>query len=162
MPPASSAPGQPVPRREDHRFLTGTGRYVGDIAVNDEAVAVFLRSPHAHADIAGIDASDATAMPGVLGIFTGADTAADCLGEVPCVVRVKGPKGERMPRPGRPLLAQGRVRFVGEPVAMVVADSVPTTAARTTRPPVPRRENPDASTARSAASRGRAATPRLP
>ena len=121
MPPASSAPGQPVPRREDHRFLTGTGRYVVDIAVNDEAVAVFLRSPHAHADIAGIDASEATAMPGVLGIFTGADTAADGLGEVPCAVHVKGPKGERMPRPGRPLLAQGRVRFVGEPVAMVVA-----------------------------------------
>lgn len=117
----SFAPGQPVPRREDHRFLTGSGRYVADISVDDEAVALFLRSPHAHADIAGIDASAALAVPGVLGIYIGADTAADGLGEVACAVPVKGAKGERLPRPGRPLLAQGRVRFAGEPVAMVVA-----------------------------------------
>ncbi|MFO1127200.1 MAG: xanthine dehydrogenase family protein molybdopterin-binding subunit [Rhodospirillales bacterium] len=121
MPSASFAPGQPVPRQEDHRFLTGAGRYVSDIVVAGEAVAVFLRSPHAHADIVRIDLAEAAAVAGVLGIFTAADAAADGLGDIPCAIRIKGERGEQMPRPGRPLLAKARVRFIGEPVAMVVA-----------------------------------------
>ncbi|MFO1154020.1 MAG: xanthine dehydrogenase family protein molybdopterin-binding subunit [Rhodospirillales bacterium] len=120
---ASFAPGQPVPRREDHRFLTGTGRYVADIAVDNETVADFLRSPYAHAEIVRIETAEVLALPGVLAIFTAADTAADGLGDVPCAIPVKGQNGEQMPRPGRPLLARSRVRFVGEPLAMVVATS---------------------------------------
>ena len=115
--------GQPVLRTEDPRLLTGRGRYVADISLPGEACAVFLRLPHAHADIAGIDTAAAAAAPGVLAVYTGADVAADGLGDIPCVVPVRGADGSPLPRPGRRLLARDRVRFVGDTVAMVVAET---------------------------------------
>jgi aerobic carbon-monoxide dehydrogenase large subunit len=115
---------QPVRRSEDHRFLTGGGRYTADITLPGTVHAVVLRSPHAHATLLGIDASAALAIPGVLAVITAADLAADGLSTIRCAVPVKGPVGQPMPSPGRPLLAHGRVRFVGEPVAFVVAESL--------------------------------------
>lgn len=115
--------GAAVPRSEDRRFLTGRGRYVADIVLAGEVVAMVLRSPQAHADLVSIDCRAARAVPGVLAILTGDDVVADGLGEIPCEIAVKAADGKALPRPGRPLLAQGRVRFVGEPVAMVVAES---------------------------------------
>ena len=91
--------GQPVLRSEDTRLLTGGGRYVADISLPGEAYAVFLRSPHAHADIAGIDTTAAVAAPGVLAVYTGADVVADGLGDIPCVVPVHGADGGPLPRP---------------------------------------------------------------
>ncbi len=115
---------QPVRRSEDQRFLTGTARYTADISLPGQAHAVVLRSTHAHARLVSIDAELAAALPGVLQIVTAADLAADGLGDIRCAVPVKGPAGQRMPSPGRPLLARERVRFVGEPVAFVVAETV--------------------------------------
>jgi carbon-monoxide dehydrogenase large subunit len=116
--------GQPVPRSEDPRLLTGRGRFVADLSLPGEAYAMFLRSSHAHADIAGIDTRAATTAPGVLAVYTGADVVADGLGDIPCAIPVHGRDGSRMPRPGRRLLARNRVRFVGDTVAMVVAETV--------------------------------------
>src|SRR5512147_1012750 len=115
---------QPVLRSEDRRFLTGTGRYTADIDLPAQAHAVILRSQHAHARIRGIDAAEALAMPGVLAVVAAPDLAGDGLGDIPCAVPVKGPGGRPVPTPGRPLLARDRVRFVGEPVAMVVAETL--------------------------------------
>jgi carbon-monoxide dehydrogenase large subunit len=115
---------QPVLRSEDRRFLTGTGRYTADIDLPGQAHAVILRSQHAHAQIRSIDAAEALAMPGVLAVAAAPDLAGDGLGDIPCAVPVKGPGGQPMPSPGRPLLARDRVRFVGEPVAMVVAETL--------------------------------------
>jgi carbon-monoxide dehydrogenase large subunit len=115
--------GQPVLRIEDPRLLTGYGRYVADISLPGEVHALFLHSPHAHADVAGIDTTAAETASGVLAIYTGADVAADGLGDIPCVVPVHGADGNPLPRPGRRLLARDRVRFVGETVAMVVAET---------------------------------------
>src|SRR5512144_1789603 len=115
---------QPVLRSEDRRFLTGAGRYTADIDLPAQAHAVILRSQHAHAKIGSIDAAEALAMPGVLAVATAPDLAGDGLGDIPCAVPVKGPGGQPMPSPGRPLLARDRVRFVGEPVAMVVAETL--------------------------------------
>src|SRR5512132_3426757 len=115
---------QPVPRSEDRRFLTGTGRYTADIDLPGQAPAVVVRSQHAHAQIRSIDAAEASAMPGVLAVAAAPDLARDGLGDIPCAVPVKGPGGQPAPSPGRPLLARDRVRFVGEPVAMVVAETL--------------------------------------
>jgi len=114
---------QPVPRTEDPRLLTGKGRFTGDMSLPGHVHALFLRSPHAHAEIVGIDTA-AAAAPGVLAIYTGADVSAAGLGDIPCAVPVKHRDGTKAPRPGRPLLAGDRVRFVGDNVAMVVAETV--------------------------------------
>ena len=121
--------GVPLRRREDRRFLTGRGRYVHDIMLPQQLHAVFLRSPHAHAEIAAIDKAEALASPGVEAIFTAEDVTADKLNGVPCAWGIAGKDGRPMKEPSHPLLAQGKVRHVGDPVAMVVADSVE--AART-------------------------------
>ena len=113
--------GQPVPRSEDPRFLTGRGQYVDDINLPRQTHAAFLYSPHAHANIKSIDASAAKNAPGVLLVLTGADVEADGLGALPTKLMpedVGGPPGYRTEMA---ILAQGRVRFVGERVAMVVA-----------------------------------------
>jgi carbon-monoxide dehydrogenase large subunit len=110
--------GQPVRRVEDRRFLTGRGRYLDDISRPREAYAFMLRSPHAHARIRSIDTAPA-AGPGVLGVFTGADLAADGIGTIPCLSGVAN-----MAVPPRPAMASGRVRHVGDTVALVVAESV--------------------------------------
>ena len=111
--------GQSLRRLEDHRFLTGQGRYTGDVHRPGEAVLAVLRSPHAHAAIVAIDTARACACPGVVGVFVARDLAG--LGPIPCttVVKTQGP----MHVPPRYALAEGRVRYVGEPVAFVVAGS---------------------------------------
>ncbi len=120
--------GQPVLRREDTRLLRGTGRFLADLVPGDAARAVMLRSPHAHATIGRIDAAAARAMPGVLAVLTGEDWAADGLGAIPAghdfptLPRTPN-RGAYQHRPQRPALARDRVRFVGDTVAMVVAET---------------------------------------
>ena len=113
--------GRSLRRLEDERFLTGAGRYVEDVSPPGQLHAVFLRSPHAHAAIDGIDTAAARAMPGVRGIVTAADLDADGIGTLPCIAQVAtvGP----MIVPPRPALARDRVRHVGDPVACIVADT---------------------------------------
>jgi len=116
--------GQAVSRFEDPRLLRGGGRYVNDVSMARQAYAYFLRSPHAHAKILRIDTSAAKAAPGVLGVFTEADVAAEKLGTTRLALprkRADGSPAFARPHPG---LARGEVRFVGDPVAMVVAESL--------------------------------------
>ncbi|MCH9674564.1 MAG: xanthine dehydrogenase family protein molybdopterin-binding subunit [Gammaproteobacteria bacterium] len=115
--------GQPVRRREDARFLTGAGQYTDDMNLDGQAYAYILRSPSAHAKIARLDVGQAEAMPGVLAILTYDDVVADGLGPIPCQVDVPGKDGAKMFAPPRPVLANGTVRYVGDPVAVVVAQS---------------------------------------
>jgi carbon-monoxide dehydrogenase large subunit len=115
--------GQPVRRREDIRFITGTGRFTDDINLDGQAYAAILRSPHAHARILSIDTAAARAMPQVLGVFTIADLDADNVAEIPTQVDVPGKDGEKMFAPTRPVLARDVVRYVGNPLALVVAEN---------------------------------------
>jgi carbon-monoxide dehydrogenase large subunit len=108
-------------RREDLRFLTGSGRYTDDINLRGQAYVHFLRSDMAHGKINGIDTSAAAAMPGVIRIFTGADFEG--LGGLPCGWQVTDKHGQPMQEPGHPVLAQGKVRHVGDPIAAVVAET---------------------------------------
>jgi carbon-monoxide dehydrogenase large subunit len=110
-------------RLEDERMLTGRGRYVSDWNLPGQAHAHFVRSDRAHAVIESIDASGALAIPGVLAVFTGKDVAEAGLQSLPAAVPVKGRGGTELLKPPRPALAQGKVRFVGEPVALIVAES---------------------------------------
>ncbi|MFL5269756.1 MAG: xanthine dehydrogenase family protein molybdopterin-binding subunit, partial [Stellaceae bacterium] len=113
--------GQPVRRKEDHRFLTGQGRYVADIDLVRQAYAVFVFSPHAHALIRAVDNSAAEQLPGVYAVLTGEDWKADGLGTLDPEAMAEdfgGPPGYRTKRPP---LAIDRVRYVGERVAVVVA-----------------------------------------
>src|SRR3954452_23161633 len=109
-------------RLEDDRMLTGRGKYVSDWDLPAQAYGFFLRSDRAHADIVALDASAALAHPGVIAVITGEDIKA-ALKSLPCALPVKGRGGMELIHPGRPALAQGRVRFTGEPVALVVAES---------------------------------------
>src|SRR5271165_895264 len=113
--------GQPVTRKEDARFLTGRGRYVADIDLVRQAHAVFLFSPHAHGRIRAIDKAAAEQMPGVYAVLTGADWVADGLGTLDPEVMAEDMGGPMGYRTKRPPLAQGRVCYVGERVAVVVA-----------------------------------------
>jgi len=116
--------GQPVKRFEDRRLLCGKGRFIDDINLAGQAHAVVVRSPHAHARIVSMDISAAGAAPGVLGIYTGADIAADGLGTMAPTVQRKRPDGTPMFARAHPGLALDRVRYVGDPFALVVADSL--------------------------------------
>ena len=109
-------------RREDQRFLTGHGAYLDDLAVPGVTQAVILRSPHAHAVIRRIDTTEAAAMPGVLAILTHADAAADGLNPMRPSVEDNVQTGEPFAFLPQPLLAHGKVRHVGEPVAVIVAE----------------------------------------
>ena len=113
--------GQPVTRKEDARFLTGRGRYVADIDLVRQAHAVFVFSPHAHAVIRAIDKAAAEQMPGVYAVLTGEDWAADGLGTIDPEIMAEDMGGPAGYRTKRPPLAQGRVRYVGERVAVVIA-----------------------------------------
>ncbi|MBV8457304.1 MAG: xanthine dehydrogenase family protein molybdopterin-binding subunit [Acetobacteraceae bacterium] len=113
--------GESLRRLEDARFLTGTGCYLDDITLPGLLHAAIIRSPHAHADITGIDLSAARAAPGVHGIFTAADLAPDQLGSIACADDIASL--EPMIVPHRPVLAGKRVRHVGEPVAFVAAET---------------------------------------
>src|SRR5579884_1023125 len=109
-------------RREDLRFLTGRGRYLDDLAFADLAHAVVLRSPHAHARIKRIDVAAARAMPRVLAVLTAAEAEADGLEPLEPTMRVNAQTGEPFRFAPQPLLARDEVRYVGEPVALVVAE----------------------------------------
>jgi carbon-monoxide dehydrogenase large subunit len=113
--------GQPVTRKEDPRFLTGRGRYVADIDLARQGHAVFVFSPHAHARIRAVDKTAAEGMPDVFAVLTGEDWAADGLGTLDPEVMAEDMGGPPGFRTKRPPLAQGRVRYVGERVAVVVA-----------------------------------------
>ena len=115
--------GVSVKRKEDARFLTGAGQYTDDVVLPGQTYAVFLRSPHAHAVIKSINTAAAKAAPGVLAVFTGADVANDKINGVPCGWLITDVHGQPMKEPPHPVLAQGKVRYVGDQVAMVVAAS---------------------------------------
>lgn len=110
-----------IPRLEDERFLTGRGRYTADHDRAGQFHMAVVRSPHAHAVIRDLDTSDASAMPGVAGVWTGADLVADGLGTIPCTAQFEAVTPLIVPP--HHALATERVRFVGEPVAFVIADT---------------------------------------
>jgi aerobic carbon-monoxide dehydrogenase large subunit len=113
-----------IARSEDDPLLSGRARFTDDVQVPGEAHAAFVRSPHGHADVRAIDASVAAGMPGVLCILTGQDVQAAGLGAIPPAVLLPGRDGKPMFGPALPVLAQERVRYVGEPVAIVVAETL--------------------------------------
>jgi aerobic carbon-monoxide dehydrogenase large subunit len=116
--------GQSVLRREDPRLLRGQGRFFDDLKLADQLHAAIVRSPHAHADIGGIDARAALQMPGVHAVLTGADYRADGLGSLPSMAPYKQRGGGAMFLPPRPAIAIERAMHVGYPVAVVVADTL--------------------------------------
>jgi carbon-monoxide dehydrogenase large subunit len=116
--------GQPVRRHEDLRLITGQGRYTDDVVLPRMSYGFVLRSPVAHAHIKRIDASAARRMPGVLFVGTGEDVRADGLGDVPCTVPLMSRDGKPRHDTPRPVLALGKVRHVGQPVALVVAETL--------------------------------------
>ncbi len=116
--------GQPVQRIEDHALLTGAGRFIDDLALPGAANAVFVRSPHVHARVVSIDIAQALGAKGVLGVFTAADLRAAGIGPMRVTVVQKNRDGTAVPEGRRPVLAEDRVRFVGEALAIVVAQSV--------------------------------------
>jgi aerobic carbon-monoxide dehydrogenase large subunit len=115
--------GQAVTRFEDRRLLQGGGRYLDDVNLPGQLAAVLVRSIHAHARIRGIDLEAARKAPGVVAVFTGADLARDGLGTMQMTLKRKRPDGSPMFAPPHRGLAQDRVRYVGDPVALVVADT---------------------------------------
>src|SRR6516162_11482444 len=124
--------GKPVRRREAARFLTGAGKYADDMNLPGRAYAYVVRSPHAHARIVGIDVGPAAGMPGVLAVLTGRDAAEDGLPPIPQrpvpanphEVPLKSRDGSPFLIAPHPVLAFGKTRYVGEPVAVVVAETL--------------------------------------
>jgi aerobic carbon-monoxide dehydrogenase large subunit len=116
--------GQPVPRQEDPTLLQGQGRYSDDVNLPNQAHAVMVRSQVAHGMIKGIDISQAKGMPGVLGVWTGADLNAAGYGPLKTLIPVPNRDGSAMKTPIRHSLATDKVRFVGDPVAFVVAETL--------------------------------------
>jgi carbon-monoxide dehydrogenase large subunit len=114
---------QPVRRVEDPRLLKGAGRYTADIALAGALSGIVLRSPHAAATITSLDTAAAKALPGILAIYTAEDLKADGIGGMPCVVPLKNRDGSPRVDPGHPVLAEGAVRHVGDPVAFIVAET---------------------------------------
>ena len=115
--------GQSVRRKEDVRFLTGAGQYTDDVTFPHQACGYFLRSPHAHAKIRKIDTAKAKDAPGVVAIFTGEDLTG--VNGLPCGWLITGTDGKPMNEPPHPVLAQGKVRHVGDQVALVIAETLP-------------------------------------
>ena len=116
--------GAPVRRKEDQRFITGKGQYTDDINRPGQAYAVFVRSPHAHATLKAIDTSGALAAPGCLAVYTGADIAKDKVGNLICGWMIHSKDGSPMKAGPHPALAQGKVRYVGDHVAIVIAETL--------------------------------------
>ena len=116
--------GESLRRKEDYRFLTGAGQYTDDVQMANMTHAYFVRSPHAHAHIKSIDKKAALAAPGVIGIFDGKDVAGDSINGLPCGWLITDTSGQPMKEPAHPILAQGKVRYVGDHVAMVVAETL--------------------------------------
>jgi aerobic carbon-monoxide dehydrogenase large subunit len=117
---SSTGIGAPVRRKEDARFLTGRGTYTDDINRPGQVHAFILRSPHAHAEIKGVDTAKAKAAPGVLAVYTGGDMQ---VGGLPCGWLIHSKDGSPMAEPPHPVLAQGKVRHIGDPVAVVIAET---------------------------------------
>ena len=115
--------GESLRRKEDYRFLTGAGNYTDDINQANQTYCVFVRSPHAHANIKGIDLTKAKAMPGVVEIFTGKDIDGK-MGGLPCGWLITSTDGTPMKEPPHPILAIGKARYVGDQVAMVIAETL--------------------------------------
>src|SRR5688572_11978380 len=113
--------GARVQRKEDRRFITGKANYTDDINLKSQTYGYFVRSPHAHAAILSVDTSKARTAPGVLGVFTGEDLAADKIGGLICGWMIHSKDGSPMKVGPHPALAQGKVRYVGDHVAFVVA-----------------------------------------
>ena len=116
--------GQPVRRKEDDTLVRGKGRYTDDVSASGQVYAWIVRSSHAHGTIKGIDTSAATAMPGVLGVWTGADLAAENYNPFTCGFPLKSRDGSPLLQTNRQALATDKVRFVGDPVAFVVAETL--------------------------------------
>ena len=114
--------GQSVERKEDYRFLTGAGQYTDDITLPHQSVGYFLRSPHAHARLRSIDITAAKSAPGVLGVFTGKDMAS--VGGLPCGWQINNIDGTPMKEPKHAVLAENKVCYVGDHVALVVAETL--------------------------------------
>jgi len=114
--------GEAIKRKEDYRFLTGRGQYTDDVVLQHQSHAVFVRSPHAHAKIKSVDIAAAQQMPGVIGIFSGKDIEGK-MGGLPCGWLINNPDGTPMKEPAHPILAIGKVRYVGDHVAIVVAET---------------------------------------
>jgi carbon-monoxide dehydrogenase large subunit len=114
--------GQPVRRTEDVRLVTGKGRYTADLSLDNQAFGFFVRSPHAHARISAIDITGAAAAPGVCGVLTAADL--DGIGTMPVAAQIRSRDGSLLHMTPKKLLAEDKVRFCGEAVALVVADGL--------------------------------------
>jgi aerobic carbon-monoxide dehydrogenase large subunit len=116
--------GAPVRRKEDRRFITGKGHYTDDINRPGQTYAFFIRSPHAHATIKSIDSRAAAAMPGVVAVLTGAELAADKIGGLICGWMIHSKDGSPMKMAPHPALANGKACHVGDPVAVVIAETL--------------------------------------
>jgi carbon-monoxide dehydrogenase large subunit len=116
--------GQSIARREDQRFLTGRGRYTDDTVPAGTLAVLFVRSPHAHARIAGIDTATALALSGVVAVYTAADLIADGVGHLPAISEIRDEAGNRHREPQHLPMPPGKVRHVGDIVAMIVADTL--------------------------------------
>ena len=114
--------GRSIERKEDYRFLTGKGQYTDDMVLPNQSYAVFVRSQHAHARLRAVSTGQASRAPGVLGIITSKDMAA--VGGLPCGWQIKSIDGSPMKEPKHPVLAEGKVRYVGEAIALVVAETL--------------------------------------
>ncbi len=115
--------GASVRRKEDHRFLSGRGNYTDDINRPGQLYAIIRRSDRPHARLLSVDTAAAKAAPGVIAVYTGADLDADGIGGVPCGWQIHNKDGSPMAEPKHPVLATGKVRHVGDPVAVVIADT---------------------------------------
>ncbi len=116
--------GQSVKRREDQRFLTGKGRYVDDLHRPGEVAAVFVRSPHAHATVRSVNADAARNAPGVVAVYVGSDLEADGYGSIPCGWTVRDRHGEPHKSPPHFPLVRDKVRYVGDQVALILAEAI--------------------------------------
>src|SRR5437763_16067560 len=116
--------GQPVPRTEDPTLVRGEGRFTDDVSLPGQAYLVMVRSRHAHGLIRAISTAAARKMPGVLGVYTGADLVQAGYGTLKCIVPFKNRDGSEMKKPARHAMALDKVRFVGDPIAFVVATTL--------------------------------------
>ncbi len=119
----ANAIGQRIERKEDYRFLTGAGQYTDDVSLPGQTYGYFLRSPHAHAVIKSIDHAKASAAPGVVKIFTGKDLEGK-MGGLPCGWLITDVNGQPMKEPPHPVIAVGKARYVGDRVALVIAETL--------------------------------------
>jgi carbon-monoxide dehydrogenase large subunit len=121
---STSLIGARVQRKEDYRFLTGAGQYTDDVALPNQSHAAFVRSPHAHAVLRKVNIENARKAKGVIAVYTGADLANAKVGGLPCGWLITDVKGQPMKEPPYPSLAYGKVRHVGERVAVVIAETI--------------------------------------